>query len=58
MFTWLAENLVTIILGLLVLAVFAAIILNWLKNRKSGKSSCGCSCAGCAMSGQCHRPNS
>ena len=50
MFTWLAHNLVTILICLLLAAVVAAIIVKLVNDRKKGKTSCGCNCAGCAMS--------
>lgn len=42
-----------IILGILA-SVIAAVIVNMLRKKKSGKT-CGCaSCEGCAMAGKCH----
>lgn len=38
----------------ILMAAVAAIILNLVKNRKQGKSSCGCSCSCCPMAGSCH----
>ena len=26
----------------------------FIKDKKAGKSSCGCNCANCAMAGKCH----
>ena len=40
---------------LLLAAALAAIIVNLVKNRRSGKSSCGCGCADCPMSAGCHQ---
>ena len=34
--------------------VVALIIRGIIKNKKSGKSGCGCGCSGCAMNGSCH----
>lgn len=48
-------NLPTIIVGLLVLGVFAAIVARGVYNKKHGKggcSSCGSDCGGCG--GGCH----
>ena len=53
-------NAPTIIIGLIILAVFAAIVGKGSYNRRHGKSSCSCggSCGGgcghCASSGLCH----
>lgn len=44
----------TILVLTILMAVVAAIILNLLKNKKKGRSTCGCSCSACAMAGSCH----
>ena len=31
------------------------VIVTMIKNKKKGKSSCGCNCAHCAMAGSCHK---
>ena len=54
MFNWIIENLATILVGLVVLAVFVGIVVSQIKAKRQGKSSCACGCAGCAMSGSCH----
>ena len=54
MFTWLAENLATVIISVVLIAVVALIVLSMVKKRKQGKPSCGCGCAHCAMHGACH----
>ena len=43
-------NAPTIIIGLIILAVFAAIVGKGIYNRRHGKSSCSCGggCGGCA----------
>lgn len=48
-------NLPTIVIALAVAAIFAAIVVGELKKRKSGRGSCSCGCAGCSMSGSCHK---
>ena len=45
----------TLIVGIILVAVVAAIIMSLFKNKKNGKSSCGNNCAHCAMSGSCHK---
>lgn len=49
-------NPATIIAGLLVAAVFIAIVARGIYNRRRGKSSCSCGggCGGCACAGMCH----
>lgn len=54
MFAWIYQNLSTIIISLIMVAVVAAIIISTVRNRKNGKSSCGCGCSNCPMSGSCH----
>lgn len=47
-------NLPTILVGLLVLAVFIAIVARGIYNKKHGKGGCACGgdCASCG--GNCH----
>ena len=54
MFAWIADNIVTITICIVLIAVIAAFIAGLVKNRKKGKSICGCGCSGCPMSGSCH----
>lgn len=54
MLGWIAANFSTIIVCAVLIAVLAAIIASMLRDKKKGKSSCGCGCANCAMSGTCH----
>ena len=53
-FAWLYANLATILICAALIAVVTLIILGMIRDKKKGKSSCGCNCAGCAMSGSCH----
>lgn len=45
----------TLVIGIILVAVVAAIIVSLVKNKKHGKSSCGNNCAHCAMAGSCHK---
>ena len=54
MLTWLADNASTIIVCAVLVVIVFLIIKSMRKNKKQGKSSCGCGCANCAMSGMCH----
>lgn len=57
MIGWLAANWVNIlVIALVAVAVFFA-ARSLIKNKKAGKSSCGCSCANCALAGKCHSQN-
>ncbi|MCR5328740.1 MAG: FeoB-associated Cys-rich membrane protein [Saccharofermentans sp.] len=54
MIDWLASNWVNIlIIALVAIAVFFA-ARSLIKDKKAGKSSCGCNCSHCAMAGKCH----
>jgi hypothetical protein len=55
MLAFITENLATFVISLLLLAVVAGIITSMIKNWKAGKTSCGCGCSGCPMSGTCHQ---
>ena len=54
MLAWLSKNIATIIICLVLAVIVALIIFSLVKNKKKGKSSCGCNCAHCAMAGSCH----
>lgn len=54
MIAFIYQNLATIIISLIIVAVVAAIIISMVRNRKKGKSSCGYGCSNCPMSGSCH----
>ena len=56
MFSWLADNLATVLISLVLLVIVFFIVRYLLNNRKSGKSSCGGGCAHCACNGSRH-PN-
>ena len=58
MLQWLSENLATVIISLILLSVVALVIVKTVKNKKQGKSSCGCGCSSCPMSASCHGDNS
>ncbi len=50
---WLTANLGTITVGLVVAAVIALIVVNILRKRKKGQTTCGCGCADCPMKNKC-----
>ena len=49
MFAWLAENLGTIVISAVLLAIVAAIVIYLIR-----QSTCGAGCAHCANAGCCH----
>ena len=55
MFKWIAENAATIICALVLAGMVAAAVTALVKNKRSGKTSCGCGCANCPMAGKCHK---
>ncbi len=54
MVEWLAANWVNIIILAVVGGLIALAVIVLIKDKKAGKSSCGCNCANCAMAGKCH----
>ena len=54
MLNWIVNNLATILISLGLLLIVAAIVVKLVKDKKKGKSSCGCNCAHCAMDGTWH----
>ncbi|MBE6859360.1 MAG: FeoB-associated Cys-rich membrane protein [Ruminococcus sp.] len=48
----------TIIVLAVVLILIGLAVYSIRKDKKSGKSSCGCGCSGCAMRDRCHGDNS
>ncbi len=54
MFAWIAENIGTILITAALILIVALITRKLIKDKKKGKSSCGCNCAHCAMAGSCH----
>lgn len=57
MLEFIQNNIATVAISALLLGVVVAIIVRLVKNKKQGKSSCGCGCSNCAMSGICHKPD-
>ena len=54
MIGWIMENISTIIVCAVLIAVVTAVICNMVKNKRRGQTSCGCGCDACAMKGSCH----
>ncbi len=48
------ENLSTLIIAAVLIAVIVCVIVHMFRDHKHGKSSCGCGCSSCAMNGSCH----
>lgn len=54
MLNWLEVNIGTIIVCAILILIVAGVIISMIRDKKKGKSSCGCGCSGCPMSGSCH----
>ena len=52
MFEFITANLGTIVTGLVILAVAAAIVIKLIKDKRKGKC-CSCGCGGCKEEGPC-----
>ncbi|CDD54430.1 MULTISPECIES: FeoB-associated Cys-rich membrane protein [Ruminococcus] len=51
---WFSANIGTILVLLIVCALVALVVRKMLRDRRKGKSSCGCNCGCCPNSGMCH----
>lgn len=54
MTAFLAANLSTILICIVLIAIVVFISIYLVRQKKQGKSSCGAGCAHCAMHGECH----
>ncbi|MBQ8725634.1 MAG: FeoB-associated Cys-rich membrane protein [Clostridia bacterium] len=57
MFEWIVQNLGTIIVATVLIAVIALIIVCRIRAKKRGESSCGCKCSECGSCTACHNKN-
>lgn len=54
MLEFLANNISTIVVGMIVLGIVILVIKSMYNDKKSGKSSCGGGCSGCPNACMCH----
>lgn len=54
MLEFLTGNLATILVSIILLAVVGLIIRKLVRDRKKGKSTCGCGCKDCPSASLCH----
>lgn len=54
MTAFLAANLSTILICIVLIAIVVSISIYLVRQKKQGKASCGAGCAHCAMHGECH----
>ena len=52
---FLADHWGSILIGVLVAAVVVFILVKLVKDKRRGKTSCGCGCDHCPSSGMCHK---
>jgi len=50
---WITAHWIDIVLTLAVALVVILVIVKMIKDKKAGRSSCGCNCGSCAMAGKC-----
>ena len=55
MFQWIGDNAGTVIVSAVLIVLVAGIVIRMRKDKKQGKSSCGCNCGSCPMAGACHK---
>lgn len=55
MIDFIVNNLSTILISVFLIAIIAAVIVLLVKDKKHGKSTCGCGCKNCAMRGECNK---
>lgn len=53
MLSFITENLSTLIVGAIVFAVVAAVVVKLIRDKINHKSSCGCACSDCPSAGIC-----
>lgn len=47
-------NLPTVVIAVIIAALFLAIVVRGVVKRRRGGSGCGCGCSGCPNSALCH----
>lgn len=53
MLSWLSANWGTLLICALLAALVAAILVKMVRDRRRGRSVCGCGCQNCALQGRC-----
>ena len=54
MLDWLYSNMTNILVIAAVIGIVTLAVISMIRDKKAGKSSCGCGWANCAMAGKCH----
>ncbi|MCE5235407.1 MAG: FeoB-associated Cys-rich membrane protein [Clostridiaceae bacterium] len=55
MFEWLSANWGSLLVGLAVAAIVAAVAIKMIRDKKNHKSGCACGCEGCPRAEICHK---
>ncbi len=55
MLSTITDNIGTIIVGAVLAIIVILIIRKLYRDKKAGKSSCGCGCENCPAKGACHK---
>ncbi len=54
MIDFIVNNIGSVVVGLLVLALVIGLSVKLIRDKKQGKSSCSCGCGGCPNAEFCH----
>ena len=54
MLEWIYSNMANILIIAAVLGIVTLAIISMIRDKKAGKSSCGCNCSNCALADKCH----
>ncbi len=55
MLDWIIENGATIAVSAILILIIGGIIYKMVKDKRAGKSGCGCGCSGCALADKCNK---
>lgn len=55
MMNWIIDNLGTIFVLSILIVIIGLVINSMIRNKKKGKSPCGCNCSTCPAGGTCHK---
>ena len=53
MLSWISANFVNLVIVAALVLIVGFAVRGMIRDRKAGKSSCGCSCASCSACGSC-----
>lgn len=53
--TFFMENIATIVVLLVVVAIVGLVVFKLVRDKKRGKTTCSCGCGGCPMRDSCHQ---